>query len=50
MRGVAELLGISQQTVKSHLHRVRQRYAASGIDVGNVLSLQDRLRKDGWLA
>ncbi|MHC6219666.1 sigma factor-like helix-turn-helix DNA-binding protein [Arthrobacter sp. MMS24-S77] len=48
-REVAEHLGISEQTVKSHLHRVRQRYAAAGFNVGNIISLQDQLRKDGWL-
>ncbi|MEZ2389433.1 sigma factor-like helix-turn-helix DNA-binding protein [bacterium RCC_150] len=48
-RDVAEELGISEQTVKSHLHRVRQRYAAAGFKVSNVISLQDQLRKDGWL-
>jgi DNA-directed RNA polymerase specialized sigma24 family protein len=46
---VADLLAISEQTVKSHLHRVRQRYAAAGFTVGNIISLQDQLRKDGWL-
>ncbi|WP_284752434.1 hypothetical protein [Arthrobacter sp. efr-133-R2A-120] len=50
VREVAELLAISQQTVKSHLHRVRQRYAAAGFNVGNIISLQDQLRKDGWLS
>ncbi|MBB6404358.1 sigma-70 family RNA polymerase sigma factor [Arthrobacter sp. AZCC_0090] len=48
-REVAEHLGISEQTVKSHLHRVRQRYGAAGFSVGNIISLQDQLRKDGWL-
>ncbi|MCZ9884276.1 LuxR C-terminal-related transcriptional regulator [Arthrobacter sp. B2a2-09] len=50
VREVAELLGISEQTVKSHLHRVRQRFAAAGFNVGNIISLQDQLRKDGWLS
>ncbi|WP_284984913.1 sigma factor-like helix-turn-helix DNA-binding protein [Arthrobacter sp. efr-133-TYG-118] len=50
IREVAELLAISEQTVKSHLHRVRQRYAAAGFNVGNIISLQEQLRKDGWLS
>ncbi|MGO4858222.1 hypothetical protein [Arthrobacter sp. 2MCAF14] len=50
IREVADLLAISEQTVKSHLHRVRQRYAAAGFKVGNIISLQDQLRKDGWLS
>jgi DNA-binding NarL/FixJ family response regulator len=49
IRQVADLLAISEQTVKSHLHRVRQRYAAAGFTVGNIIGLQDQLRKDGWL-
>lgn len=49
-REVADHLGISEQTVKSHLHRVRQRYAAAGYSVGNIISLQEQLRKDGWLS
>ena len=50
IRQVADLLAISEQTVKSHLHRVRQRYAGAGFAVGNIISLQDQLRKDGWLS
>ncbi|MDQ0029545.1 sigma factor-like helix-turn-helix DNA-binding protein [Arthrobacter bambusae] len=50
IKEVAELLAISEQTVKSHLHRVRQRYAGAGLKVGNIISLQDQLRKDGWLS
>ncbi|MEV8149595.1 sigma factor-like helix-turn-helix DNA-binding protein [Arthrobacter sp. NPDC080073] len=49
IREVADVLAISEQTVKSHLHRVRQRYAAAGFNVGNIISLQEQLRKDGWL-
>lgn len=49
IREVAELLAISDQTVKSHLHRIRQRYTAAGFNVGNIISLQEQLRKDGWL-
>lgn len=49
IREVADLLAISEQTVKSHLYRVRQRYAAAGFNVGNIISLQEQLRKDGWL-
>lgn len=49
IREVADFLAISEQTVKSHLFRVRQRYAAAGFNVGNIISLQEQLRKDGWL-
>lgn len=49
IRGVADVLGISEQTVKAHLHRIRRRYAAAGIQVGNVISLLRQLYIDGWI-
>lgn len=49
LKEVALALGLSGQTVKSHLRRVRQRYAAEGIDVGNVIAFKQQLRRDGWL-
>jgi two-component system nitrate/nitrite response regulator NarL len=48
-RSVAAALGISEQTVKAHLRRIRQRYATAGIDVGNAMRLRQQLREDGWL-
>lgn len=49
VRGVADAMGISEQTVKAHLHRIRQRYAAAGIKLGNVISLRKQLNTDGWV-
>ncbi|MCD4850415.1 hypothetical protein LN996_06290 [Arthrobacter sp. AK01] len=49
VRGVADAMGISEQTVKAHLHRIRQRYAAAGIKLGNVISLRKQLNADGWV-
>ncbi|MFJ6538031.1 LuxR C-terminal-related transcriptional regulator [Paenarthrobacter sp. NPDC091711] len=49
VRGVADAMGISEQTVKAHLHRIRQRYAAAGIKLGNVISLRRQLSADGWI-
>lgn len=49
VRGVADALDISEQTVKAHLHRIRQRYAAAGIKVGNVISMRKQLHLDGWI-
>lgn len=49
VRGVADAMGISEQTVKAHLHRIRQRYAAAGIRLGNVISLRKQLSTDGWI-
>ncbi|WP_159703388.1 hypothetical protein [Arthrobacter sp. 18067] len=50
VRGVADAMGISEQTVKAHLHRIRQRYAAAGIKLGNVISLRKQLNADGWVS
>lgn len=49
VRGVADTMGISEQTVKAHLHRIRQRYSAAGIKLGNVISLRKQLSTDGWI-
>ncbi|MFW0775120.1 LuxR C-terminal-related transcriptional regulator [Paenarthrobacter nitroguajacolicus] len=49
VRGVADAMGISEQTVKAHLHRIRQRYGAAGIKLGNVISLRQQLSADGWI-
>jgi DNA-binding NarL/FixJ family response regulator len=49
VRGVADAMGISEQTVKAHLHRIRQRYAVAGIKLGNVISLRKQLSTDGWI-
>ncbi len=50
VRGVADTMGISEQTVKAHLHRIRQRYATAGIKLGNVISLRKQLANDGWIS
>ncbi|MDD7837253.1 response regulator transcription factor [Paenarthrobacter sp. AB444] len=50
VRGVADAMGISEQTVKAHLHRIRQRYATAGVKVGNVISLRKQLTTDGWIS
>ncbi|MDI2034866.1 LuxR C-terminal-related transcriptional regulator [Paenarthrobacter nitroguajacolicus] len=50
VRGVADAMGISEQTVKAHLHRIRQRYATAGIKLGNVISLRKQLSIDGWIS
>ena len=50
VRGVADAMGISEQTVKAHLHRIRQRYATAGIKLGNVISLRKQLSNDGWIS
>lgn len=44
---VAHKLGISQETAKSYLKRIREKYRLFGVDVGTKIMLRDRAIKDG---
>jgi DNA-binding CsgD family transcriptional regulator len=44
---VAESLGISDETAKSYLKRIREKYRNAGIDVGTKVALRKRAILDG---
>ena len=49
VKAVAFQLGISEETDKSYLKRIREKYRVSGIDVGTKVALRKRAIKDGIL-
>lgn len=49
VKAVAFQLGISEETAKSYLKRIREKYRVSGIDVGTKVALRKRAIKDGIL-
>ena len=46
---VAYQLGISEETAKSYLKRIREKYRVAGIDVGTKVALRKRAIQDGIL-
>ena len=44
---VAESLGISDETAKSYLKRIREKYSVAGFDVGTKVALRKRAITDG---
>ncbi len=49
VKAVAFQLGISEETAKSYLKRIREKYRVAGIDVGTKVALRKRALQDGIL-
>jgi two-component system, NarL family, uhpT operon response regulator UhpA len=49
VKAVAYQLGISEETAKSYLKRIREKYRVAGIDVGTKVGLRKRAIQDGIL-
>ena len=49
VKAVAYQLGISEETAKSYLKRIREKYRVTGIDVGTKVALRKRAIQDGIL-
>ncbi|MEA9985226.1 MULTISPECIES: response regulator transcription factor [Subtercola] len=49
VKQVAEQLSISEETAKSYLKRIREKYRVLGIDVGTKVALRKRAIHDGLL-
>ena len=49
VKSVAYQLGISEETAKSYLKRIREKYRVAGIDVGTKVSLRMQAIEDGIL-
>lgn len=49
VKTVAYQLGISEETAKSYLKRIREKYRVAGIDVGTKVALRKRAIQDGIL-
>jgi DNA-binding NarL/FixJ family response regulator len=49
VKAVAYQLGISEETAKSYLKRIREKYRVAGIDVGTKVGLRRRAIQDGIL-
>ncbi len=49
VKSVAYQLGISEETAKSYLKRIREKYRVAGIDVGTKVGLRKRAIQDGIL-
>ncbi|TQL48556.1 LuxR family two component transcriptional regulator [Homoserinimonas aerilata] len=49
VKAVAFQLGISEETAKSYLKRIREKYRIAGIDVGTKVALRKRAIADGIL-
>jgi two-component system uhpT operon response regulator UhpA len=49
VKSVAFQLGISEETAKSYLKRIREKYRVAGIDVGTKVALRKRAIQDGIL-
>lgn len=49
VKSVAYELGISEETAKSYLKRIREKYRLAGIDVGTKVALRLRAIEDGIL-
>lgn len=49
VKAVAYQLGISEETAKSYLKRIREKYRVAGIDVGTKVALRRRAIQDGIL-
>lgn len=49
VKAVAYQLGISEETAKSYLKRIREKYRLAGYDVGTKVALRKRAINDGIL-
>ena len=49
VKSVAYSLGISEETAKSYLKRIREKYRVAGFDVGTKVALRKRAVQDGIL-
>ncbi|MGO4692541.1 response regulator [Glaciibacter sp. 2TAF33] len=49
VKAVAYQLGISEETAKSYLKRIREKYRLAGFDVGTKVALRKRAIQDGIL-
>ena len=49
VKAVAYQLGISEETAKSYLKRIREKYCVAGFDVGTKVALRKRAIQDGIL-
>ncbi len=49
VKAVAYHLGISEETAKSYLKRIREKYRVAGFDVGTKVALRKRAIQDGIL-
>ncbi|MGO4104785.1 response regulator [Leifsonia sp. YAF41] len=49
VKAVAHQLGISEETAKSYLKRIREKYRLAGHDVGTKVALRKRAIRDGIL-
>ena len=49
VKAVAYQLGISEETAKSYLKRIREKYRVAGFDVGTKVALRKRAIEDGIL-
>jgi DNA-binding CsgD family transcriptional regulator len=49
VKAVAYQLGISDETAKSYLKRIREKYRMAGFDVGTKVALRKRAILDGIL-
>ena len=49
VKAVAFQLSISEETAKSYLKRIREKYRVAGIDVGTKVALRKRAIQDGIL-
>ncbi|WP_269457802.1 response regulator transcription factor [Microterricola viridarii] len=49
VKAVAFQLGISEETAKSYLKRIREKYRVAGFDVGTKVALRKRAIQDGIL-
>lgn len=49
VKSVAYQLGISEETAKSYLKRIREKYRVAGIEVGTKVALRKRAIQDGIL-
>lgn len=49
VKAVAHQLGISEETAKSYLKRIREKYRLAGVDVGTKVALRKRAIHDGIL-
>jgi DNA-binding NarL/FixJ family response regulator len=49
VKSVAYELGISEETAKSYLKRIREKYRVAGFDVGTKVALRKRAIEDGIL-
>jgi len=49
VKSVAYQLSISEETAKSYLKRIREKYRVAGFDVGTKVALRKRALEDGIL-